>query len=253
MNDISKLFIIGTGRNGSKLAAHCMTANLSSKSTDLHGEIHGGLDPAWFLYCYQRIFDADIIAAKFKESRDAEIAECEKIYIEKNHLIVPILNIIRGRCYSDAKFLYIERNPADIVRSLANRDPYVPSNMNNEYGRGRLRPISGNQYRGEWDSYWNNFDKTCWYVFEVIKMIDLFMPTVDSKNLRVLSYNDMVHHTEKFEEVYDWAGLDYDLNKIKKVLSKPIGTSCKKTYPAPEDWDEDMKEHFDRLQTELKV
>ena len=242
---MTTLFIIGTGRNGSKVSAHCLSANLKSKETDLHGEIHGGINPLWFKKCYKGKIDKGSIINTFKKSRDEEINKCKEIYIEKNHLLVPILNEI-NEIYPDAKFLYIPRNPKDIIRSYAARNPYKPEKMTGTYGEGRLTPRNDDPIMPEWKT-WNNFEKSIWYVYEMTRMINEFLETIPKKQYKLLSYEQFTSKPSSFRKIYNWLKLDYDLKKIKDVLNAPIGSSCKDKAPHWLDWTDEQKNIYDRF------
>lgn len=214
---MKKLFIIGTGRNGSKLTAKVLSTCVQSKC--IFGEIHSGLDPKFFMDVYMGISSAEA----FKKSRDGAMKGVSDIYIEKNHLVVPILNYVL-EAYNEAVFLYVSRNPKDIVRSLYSRDVYT--GHKNKYENGRLRPNKQDRYYSLWKNM-HKFEKVCWYVYTMITMCEVFLNKLPESQYRTISYSSFVVDRCLFKLVFDWLGLDFDIEKINSVLDVQVGSSAR--------------------------
>lgn len=218
---MKKLFIIGTGRNGSKLTAYIMTQTTGPEC--LFGEIHHGLNPIFFKSVYDESITKTDAIRRFKNSRDSAMEGLADIYIEKNHLIVPILEQVL-QAYEDAMFLYVPRYPKDIIRSLYSRNVY--SGQRNIYEDGRLAPNTQDPYHNKWNKV-GKFEKVCWYVFTMTKMCTTFLDKLDSSKYYILSYDDFTKDPMTFKDVYEWVGLEFDIDKIKSILGQQQGSSAR--------------------------
>lgn len=248
---MKKLWVIGTGRNGSKLTATVLRTATSS----VVGEIHHGLKPIFFKNAY--LGNIGNVSYTFKRSRDKAINEFKDIYIEKNHLVVPILDDVI-KAYPDALFLYISRNPKDIVRSYSSRNVYTGEV--NVYEEGRLTPHHSDKYYSKWNSM-NKFSKSCWYVCTMMKMCDDFLKKLDSKSYRVLPFEDFTTDSSAFEPIFDWFGLDFNIDKVNTVLGTQIGSSARsvdeltfkvdkakvKNTKHWKDWSDEKREIYNRF------
>ena len=218
---MKKLFIIGTGRNGSKLMGLIIGTSVLDKNR--FGEIHHGLKPVFFKDVYMGRISKDKVVNKFKQSRDKAMQGVGDIYIEKNHLIVPILDCVK-KAYPDALFLYVPRNTKDIVRSFSSRDVYT--GRKNIYEDGRLVPRLDTEHGKMWNTY-SKFKKACWYVLTMTKMCDDFLAKLDSSEYNIVSYEDMVYSPGCLESMFNWAGIDFNIDAIKLVLGAQHGSSCR--------------------------
>lgn len=250
---MKKLFIIGTGRNGSKL-----TAKIFSTVTSKHvfGERHHGLDPIFFKDAYMGKISKQESVRKFKQSRDSAMKNIQDIYIEKNHLIVPILNEVL-LAYPDALFLHVTRDPKESVRSFFARNVYT--GKNDIYEIARLSPRSESE-KSKWDHF-IRFEKACWYIFTMTKMCDSFLYKLPAFQYRIVSYNSFIEDPLLFKPVFDWVGLEFDEGKTKDVLSVQLGSSCRSpsevsfeisrpdkftNTPHWENWSDNQKKIFKR-------
>jgi len=219
---MKKLFIIGTGRNGSKLTGKILGTAINKKNR--FGEIHHGLKPIFFRDVYLEKISKSNAIRKFKISRDKAIENLSgEIYTEKNHLVVPILECV-CEAYPDALFLYVYRYPKDIIRSLYSRNVYTGDK--NVYEEGRLEPNKSDKYYKLWANM-NKFEKVCWYVSTMMFMCDNFLKNLDNDSYRIISYNDFVKDHSLFVPIFDWLSLDFDIKKIDKILSVQIGSSAR--------------------------
>ena len=216
-----KLFIIGTGRNGSKLVAKIIADSVGS--TNVFGEIVGGLEPEFFKNVYLGKIKHSKAVKDFKRSRANIIKGLEVIYVEKNHLIVPVLNIVL-EAYPDALFLYVPRNSKDIIRSLYTRKVY--ENIDSVYEKGRLVPNKKDKYYLVWKNM-NKFEKVCWYVYTMTCMCEDFLKSLDKNTYRVLSYEDIVNKPDKFEDIFNWLCFSFNIDSIKNILSVQQGSSAR--------------------------
>lgn len=218
---MKKLFIIGTGRNGSKLTGRIVGTSVPDKNR--FGEIHHGLNPIFFKSVYDKKISHGDAVNRFKNSRDGAMKGLTGIYVEKNHLIVPILNVVL-EAYPDAEFLYVARNPKDIIRSLYSRNVYTGEK--NIYEDGRLVPNRQDAYYNKWTTM-GKFEKVCWYVYTMVEMITTFINKIGKDNYRIIHYEVFTSDPTTLQHVCDWIGVEYDIDKIKNVLSRQIGSSAR--------------------------
>lgn len=214
---MKKLFIIGTGRNGSKLISHILSTSINN--TNMFGEVHGGIDPVFF----KNVYMEKTTIEKFKSSRDSIMSRISGIYVEKNHLVVPILNNILD-IYPDAVFLYVSRNKKDIIRSLYSRNIY--EGHKNKYEEGRLSPNNKDKYYSSWKKM-NKFEKVCWYVYTMTTMCDVFLNKLPESQYRIIAYDDFVKERWLLKFVFDWLNLDFNMEKVNGILDKQIGSSVR--------------------------
>ena len=253
---MKKLFIIGTGRNGSKLTAKVFSTSVNSKH--IHGEIHHGLDPIFFKKAYLGQTSKDKIINEFRQSRNKAIKAGNRIYIEKNHLIVPILNQVL-EAYPDALFLYVSRNPKDIIRSLNARAVY--QNGTTKYDLGRLSPAKNDKYYGVWSTF-TKFEKVCWYVSTMMNMCERFIHYLPTYQYRIIAYENFVKNPSVFKEIFEWLELEFNFEKIKGILGTQIGSSARsqkevsykiinkgkfKNTQHWKDWSDERKEIYRRF------
>ena len=247
---MKKFFIIGTGRNGSKLTAKVLEYGVGNNN--IFGEIHNGLDPVFFKKVYNNTIYREKAVEMFKESRNMAMHDLDGVYVEKNHLIVPILDCVLS-AYPDAQFLYVKRNSRDVVRSCYYRDFYK-SKDKSIYALGRLSP---NNFDA-WGKL-SRFGKVCWYVYEMTKMCENFLKKIKVDSYRVIQYEDFHCNTIIFKDIFEWIGIPFNLHHIKKLLSKQYGSSARAKHEVgfeilyPEkfknsqhwkDWSKDKKEIF---------
>jgi hypothetical protein len=218
---MKKLFIIGTGRNGSKLTGRVLGTAVNKKNR--FGEIHHGLDPVFFKDVYHEAISATTAVELFKKSRDKAMKSLDGIYVEKNHLIVPILHQVI-KAYPDALFLYVYRYPKDIIRSLYSRDVYT--GQSGKYEDGRLTPNKYDPYYTKWDSS-GKFEKVCWYVYTMMSMCKEFLSNLPENSYRTISYNDFVIDHLIFKDVFDWLGINFNIEKIDNVFKNQVGSSAR--------------------------
>lgn len=237
---MKKLFIIGTGRNGSKLTGKVIGTVVDIKNR--FGEIHHGLKPIFFKDVYMGKIPKDDAVKRFKKSRDRAMKSRE-IYTEKNHLIVPMLDQVY-EAYPDALFLYVERDPKRIVGSFMSRSTYKDSEKNNPYGQGRLEPNKNDPFFNKWSTM-SRLEKVCWYVYTMRNMIEKFLDKLKEDAYYVIKYEDFCKDRAQFRPVIEWLGFDYDAPKVKAVFSVKYGTKSK--YPPFDKWSDGDKEAYKRF------
>jgi hypothetical protein len=254
---MKKIFIIGTGRNGSKLCAKVLSTAIND--SNIFGEVHSGLMPKFFKDAYHGLISKSEVVRRFKQSRDHSMRDAKGFYVEKNHLIVPILDQIK-EAYPDALFIYVDRYSKDIVRSFLARDTYSGTKTG-MYEEGRLTPAKDDPYFYEWNNF-SQFEKICWYVDVMKKMCIEGLDKMPSSDYIRISYELMVAQPNELAELFFWLDLTCDFNKIEEILSRQWGSSARspeevgfrvidekkfKRTPHWGEWSEEQNEAYRRF------
>jgi hypothetical protein len=224
-----RVFIIGTGRNGSKLTDRVLSTAVNDSNR--FGEIHGGLFPIFFRDAYHGFIPKNDVVARFKQSRDQAMAPLKDFYVEKNHLIVPILNQVK-EAYPDALFLYVPRHSKDTVRSFMARNHYSSTDRGNVHADGRLTPSIKDPYHSAWGEF-SPFEKICWYVSTMTEMCKKFLDKLPNSDYNILPYETLVKQPSMTEDVFSWLDLNFDLEAIESILNRQWGSSAR----SPEEVD----------------
>jgi hypothetical protein len=255
---MKKLFIIGTGRNGSKLTGRIISTAVNR--SNMFGEIHNNLFPIFFKDAHHGKVSTNEVIKIFKNSRDQAMRNLKEIYVEKNHLVVPILECVK-KAYPDALFLYVKRNPRDIIRSLFARGHYSSTDKGNIYAEGRLTPNNEDLYNSDWSRF-SSFEKVCWYVKKMTEMCEKFLDKLPKSDYNVISYEEIVENPSVLKGVFEWIGLNFDLEAIKGILGKQWGSSARspkevnfkivdekkfKRTPHWKKWSDEQKEIYRRF------
>ncbi len=224
-----QIYIIGSGRNGSKLLAE-----LLSQGTNItkFGEV-GALGPAPTFYklFYENKIDELTAATHWKYTREIRMINSKEIYLEKNHLIVPMLNTVKD-CFPDAKFIWLRREYEDIVRSFMNRPTYEASDMAGEYGKGRLVPRESSLVYDSWNEL-SKQKKVEWLVQEYENLCLQFSSSFSKDEIENKFGEVWYEHltadygkTELIEALYEWLEIEgFDEDKINNTYSIQLGTS----------------------------
>jgi len=210
------VFLIGTGRNGSKLLANVLKTGSNIK---VFGEVEdNGPQPLWYKELYMGIGDRPGRMARFRDLRNKRIEECGKeIYLEKNHLLAPILDELPA-LWPDAYYIYLKRNSKQTLRSMFARGWYTEKDKG-EYADGRLCPKDD-----KWSDSDTPFKKTCWLYFLYRALCEDFVNAGD-KHIIPAKYTQLtdIRFYKSLFETLEIKG--YNEGKIKKAIKKKYGTS----------------------------
>jgi len=244
---MNKVFLIGTGRNGSKLLASCLGTGNNVK---VYGEAgDDGPNPGWYKELYSGIGNFDDRMVKFKGIREKRFQD-DIVYVEKSHLIVPILlGILRN--WPDAKFIYLKRNSKQVIRSFLERNWYAKKDMEGEYGKGRLVPISNEE---KFLNDMENIEQCCWLFYEYTRMIVEFKEACPNKQFLEIKYSDLIDkdNPNYLKSVFKWCGInDFNEFKVLSCQSKIYGTATEDT-PKFKDWAKSWKTIYKAYKTSFE-
>jgi len=220
----TKCFIIGTGRNGSKLLSNILALG---NNISLHGEVEKGPQPQFYKDYYDGRLKIKTVLNYWKATREERMQGDKEIYLEKNHLIVPMLNIV-NICYPESKFIFLRRNKKDTIRSFLARGTYSEKDMAGAYGKARLQPKEDNIYSDFWGKY-NNEQKIGWLVNEYERMCLNFLIDIDTHKFITVRYENLIdvdNRMDEVESIYRWLGIEgFDKELIGETFGYQIGSS----------------------------
>jgi hypothetical protein len=213
--------MIGTGRNGSKLLTEILSLGTNISK---FGEVGEGPYPEFYKLAYEGTLKHKAIKTIWLNYRLERMKESKEIYLEKNHLIVPILNTV-NECFPNSKFIRLRRDHDETFRSFMNRPTYEESELSGSYGRGRLIPRKNSAYYANWDKK-NKGVKVEWLINEYDDMCDNFLIRISSNRYRSVWYRNKIFDIHVMKSLYEWIGIKgYDEEKIKEIMKIQLGTS----------------------------
>lgn len=217
-----QVFIIGTGRNGSKLLADLLT--IGSNITKFGEILPNGPYPDMYKAVWLGFISQDYFKEVWFKAREDRMSDCGKIYLEKNHLIVPVLDMV-NECYPESMFIYIKRDYEKVFRSFISRGTYYDKKLDN-YERGRLSPRSDDKLYYKWNSI-SREEKVRWLINTYSRLCEEFVSFLDMDRYRVINYEEFsVVDNHVIANLYDWIGIDgYNPRWVNDVLSIQKGTS----------------------------
>lgn len=239
-----RVFIIGTGRNGSKLLAECLK---TGDNVSVYGEVDiNGPEPIWYKELYEGIGNRKDRMVRFKALRNERFTKSKAVYVEKNHLLNVILHEIL-EMWPDALFLYLKRNSKKTIRSFLKRDYYSEKDLQGEYGKGRIRPVD------HWGDE-STFEKCCWLYTEYTWMCLQFKKSCPEDQFRTIKYSQLINKDQPsfLKGVFNFCGIeDFNEFRILSALSKPMGTDSN-DQPDPKDWSKEWKKIHKSYISKLK-
>jgi len=232
---MNTIFIIGTGRNGSKLLANCLG---TGDNVSVFGEVgEDGPQPAWYKEIFHGIGNLNDRMKKFKIMRQERFKISKYVYIEKNHLLGPILHKF-PEIFPEARYIYLKRNSKQTIRSFYARRWYGPKDLG-EYGDGRLSPKDTK----EWDEL-GTFEKCCWLYFKYSQFCVNFTNQIAQEHLEVVKYSEL-GNPETYEHLFRFCGIEgFNDFKIKNAIEKIYGTPTRESEPIAKDWSKKQKKIY---------
>lgn len=240
---MKKVFIIGTGRNGSKLLAAMLE---TGSNAVLYGENHDGPEPRWFKEIYEGKGDLKGRMVRFKDIRGLRFKDDQGVYVEKNHLLAPILKQL-PKLWPEAKFLYLKRNSRSVIRSFVERNWYSEEDLAGEYGKGRLVPKKGPK---KWAKK-STFEKCCWLYFEYSRMLEEFFKQIDDDHIRIVKYKQLSNDAY-MKAIFNWCEIaDFNEFKLIDIRKQQFGTKTENT-PKYKDWSDEWKTIYEAYKTSFQ-
>ena len=230
------VFVLSTGRTGTETLMHAL--NLSQRISAFHEpvpqlmverkfartEVHTHPDK------YRRIF---------AEARSVPLLKARRsglVYAETSARLTFFAPVI-AELLPRARFLYIHRNPGEVIRSGMRRKWYV----NHPADHARIVPTEEEIPAAEWEA-WEPFKKICWYWDAYNRFALNFAAEADSSRILFV----------RAEELFERAGIEriYDFLQIARppapdidgVLSMKHNAQTRADFPRYEQWTREMKD-----------
>jgi len=245
-NGILKVFIVSTGRTGTKFFAHFFNSfpGVYSVHEPYPSFLKLGIDYA------QKHAGFDEAVRIINRGRQVLCHQTKRkqatIYIESNNRIFSLLRPIRN-IFPDAKIVYIVRDGRDYVRSGMSRPWYSDSDS---ILRLRADMFSNDLYAKRWKQM-TRFEKIVWRWYK--KNEFLFRDVRHFDNAIKVRFEDIFidpNHQGLFQ-ITRFIGLsDEETRQRLDVFKDRINHTPKYIIPKWTSWDSNMKHAFDRIAAE---
>lgn len=237
--NVECMFVLSTGRTGTQTLARLL---------DLSPNIDAFHEPRPQLMQERKEARTEVYSHKHKYeriftcSRGQALLRAQKrgrIYAETSARLTFFAPIIAS-LLPNAKFLYVHRDPAEVVRSGMRRGWYV----DHPADYARVEPVEGEVFYEGWESR-DQFSKICWYWDVYNKFALQFIESVDPARVFTIDAADLFGG-EVVPDIFKFLGVPTPhLQQIEGVLGKKLNAQKSSHFPEKEDWTPDM---YRRLQ-----
>ncbi|HEX7069979.1 MAG TPA: sulfotransferase [Rhodothermales bacterium] len=234
------LFVLSTGRTGTETLMHLLA--LSPEIDAFHEpnpqlmmerkrariEVHS--DPQKYRRIFAHARSRSLLRSNLRS----------RVYAETSARLTFFAPVIADML-PEARFVYIHRHPAEVVRSGMRRGWYV----NHPADFARIEPGPAEMSRAEWEAL-DPFDKICWYWNAYNEFSLDFVRSLAPS--RVLSLNA--------REVFDGSSVDAIFGMlgvpvppaadVERVLAQKHNAQRKADFPRYESWTPEQKERLFR-------
>jgi len=248
LEKITPIFIISTGRTGTKFLADLLNTfeNIYSVHEPIPDFLGLGIKYAKKEISLEKAIQ--IIEQNRRHLFKDAIRKKSKIYIESNNrlfsLIKPINNLFKKN-----KIIHIVRDGRDFVRSCMSR-PYGNYYSDNDpYERITAKNFKNDYYYESWDSF-SEFEKICWLWQKKDSMIN--DDTRGNSNAITVGYEEIFNKENNYKGIFKIIkilGIDEEeaVNKFLKMKNNRINKSKKYAIPHWTKWDKNMINSFNEI------
>lgn len=243
---IDKVFIVSTGRTGTKFFAkffHFFPSTLS-----LHEPAPNNLKLA--IDYAQGLVSYDTAVETIEKNRRVLGRSVKrlnaKLYVESNNRFFSLLKPLR-KVFPDAKIVYIVRDGRDYVRSGMARWWYTEEDRS---PRLRADMFPCDPYASQWEKM-SRFEKIAWRWQKKDGLIYRDFQELD--NAIKVTFEDIFKHPDRkgLFEITRFMGIPdsevrYYLDK-SEIGDKKVNTNRKKVIPKWQDWSDEMRHEFDAI------
>ncbi len=237
-NHADVAFVLSTGRCGTSLLSRVL-----SYSPDLyvtHKTNHAALS-AYRYQCSSMNESAlrlMALAAYFEPISEAYFQGL--MYVDTNAKLVFFAPEL-AKVFPRARFIHLVRHPGDFARSGCRRGYYerlVPC------AHGHIEPCPDDPLSKKWHDM-NQLEKIAWQWNETNRFIENMKNSVTSERFLTIRAEDFFTDPEVSATVFCFLqAKGISLNKINKIISRPLNEQKSGTFPEYSDWDEIQKAHF---------
>jgi hypothetical protein len=215
-------FLIGTGYNGCQLLSTLLSYG---SNVSVFGEVGGGPSPQFYRDYYEGVLDRNTALEIWYNTRKARMRNCKEIYLERNHLIVPMLDIV-DECFPNAKYIFLRRKYKVVVQTMVDENIYSSLDSGVDI-LGRLIPLEDELHYDSWTKitrekkimWLTSTYNTCCYNFMLAKG-----PIFLTERWREIWYEQVVNPYQGstiVEYLYNWIGIQgYNHKKLARIIKK---------------------------------
>ncbi len=219
------IFILGTGRSGTKSITDVLNKNPKCKA--LHENILqliriGSL----FEYDKDEIYLNEI--KRIFEHKIYEADQSQTLILSDQRFwnLIPFLSSY----FKNAKFIHVVRNPLDSILSMASRGWYQPNEypeiVNHDWAKYRLDGAKCGFYSQEdWQSL-SPIEKCAWYYAFVNRSIEKSLLTLSTEQYLRVELNNLDEDINKLAEFIGYS--DFEFTPMIKNVSRPEYAENKK-------------------------
>jgi hypothetical protein len=160
-----------------------------------------------------------------------------KIYVETNNRCTYVSDLLFNR-FPASKFIYMVRNPYDVINSGVRRNYY----QGNNWDFARIKPLKEDPFFHKWDEM-NQYEKVAWYWKKVNETaLNFYNKLPDNQKLFIKAEDFFKPNVELIEEIFKFVNSDYipGKRKIKKQLSAKVNAQKSGVAVPPEEWNKNI-------------
>lgn len=242
--DIRPIFIVSTGRTGTKFLAKYFNSfnTIYAVHEPLPTFLHMGIK-----YAQSKNSLGDVAGSILRKRshiyRNVERSGAN-IYIECNNRLFSLVKPLI-KAFNDPKIIHIVRDGRDFVRSGMSRGWYLEGDP---LPRISAKMFPDDKYYSTWNEL-TQFEKIVWLWQKQNKLISQDLKGY--KNGITIRFED-IFYTENFsglKSMMDFLEiqLDQGFSTFAKLQERKINKTKKYSIPHWKDWDESMKDSFDKI------
>lgn len=242
------VFILSTGRSGSKFIAALL--NASSNITAYH-------EPRPTLqyfsnYAYSRPDDGETLTRMFDATRMEAILEVfikDKIYVESNQCLTFFAPHIAA-LFKRSKFVHLVRHPADFTVSAVRKGWHKNDSI---WEAGRIKIADETQW-----AQMDQIERLAWLWTETNRYIDNFKKILSPARTYTCKFEDLLKETKSVQNLLEFIDAKpIETGKIKELQqtkinelyifpNEPPNMKKDKDFPPYKKWDKEMKRKLKR-------
>jgi len=230
------LFVLSTGRTGTKTLSGLL---------DLSGEVDAFHEPRpqllkerqsarWEVYKNQNKYRHIFI-----RSRGAFLLRTKwrnRIYAETSPRLTYFAPVLAD-LLPNAKFLFVHRDPAGVIRSGMKRGWYV----DHPADYARVRPVEGEPFFDRWEKM-DPFGKICWYWHVYNEFALDFRQDVNPSRILTIQASSLFNGTA-VPTIFDFLDLRQPAEEdVDRVLGQKLNAQKEGTFPTADEWTPSMLE-----------
>ena len=242
-NEYSPVFILSTGRSGSKFITHLL--NYSSNITAYHEPRPTLLYFSNFAYHNQN--EIKILANMINGARMELVMEVfikDKIYVESNQCLTFFAPVI-ANLFKKSKLIHLIRHPGDFVRSAVRKGWHKNDSI---WESGRVKKADENRWAGM-----DQIERLSWLWNTTNTYIEDFKKKINHQRSQTIKFEELVENTQTIKKLLKFTGGEkIKKEKITEMQTKKFNEleihpdeppTMKKmiNFPQYNNWDDKMK------------